>query len=100
MPQSLARAIDILVEGPRETADSTVLDGLRDSLDCLVIALAGDGKTGLDDVDAHTLERLGDAQFFILRHGGSGALFSITKGCIEYDKFVGVHDLLRMMLRF
>ena len=36
------------------------------------IAFRGDRKTGLDHIDAHLVQHLGDFQLFPMRHGGAG----------------------------
>ena len=46
------------------------------------------GKTGLDDVDAHVVEHLGDLDLFLERHGGAGALLAVAQGGVEYDDAV------------
>ena len=46
------------------------------------------GKAGLDDVDAHVVEHLGDLDLFLERHGGAGALLAVAQGGVEYDDAV------------
>jgi len=48
----------------------------------------GDRETGLDDVDAHVVEHLGDLELFLKRHGGAGALFAVAQGGVEYNEAV------------
>jgi hypothetical protein len=43
-----------------------------------LIAFRGDGETGLDHVDAHVVEHLGDLELFLERHGGAGALLAVA----------------------
>ena len=56
----LGAAVDILEAGAREAADHGVLGALGDLVDRGEIALGGDREAGLDDVDAHLVEQLGD----------------------------------------
>ena len=46
------------------------------------------GKAGLDDVDAHLIEQLGDFELFLMRHGGAGALLAVAQGGVEDDDAV------------
>jgi hypothetical protein len=46
------------------------------------------GKAGLDDIDAHVVEHLGDLEFFLEGHGGAGALFAVAQGGVEYNDAV------------
>ena len=74
----------------REREQTTLsLDPLGDLVDCLEVALRGDGEAGLDDVDAHLLQDLGDLDFFRDGHGGARRLLAIAKRGVEH------HDLLR-----
>ena len=47
----LAGAVDVLDARARQPADDRTLDDLRNFLDRLEIAIGGDGKPGLDDID-------------------------------------------------
>ena len=51
--------------------------------DRLEVAIAGDREAGLDDVDAHVVERLGDLQLFLERHRRARALFAIAQRGVE-----------------
>ena len=67
-------------ERPHTTA---FLVRLAISLHGVEIALGGDRKAGLDDVDAHLVEQLGDLELLLVRHGGAGALLAVAQGGVE-----------------
>ena len=54
------------------------------------------GKAGLDDVDAHRVENLGDLQLFLERHGGAGRLLAVAQGGVENDDAIGVVAIFRL----
>src|SRR6185369_11923883 len=81
-------AIDVLWVGARQACDVRVLGAAGDLADRLKVAFGGDGKAGLDDVDAHVIEHLGDRELFLERHGGAGTLLAIAQGGVEYDNAV------------
>ena len=81
-------AVDILRVRPRQAGDDRVLGAAGDLADRLEVAFGGDGKAGLDDVDAHVVEHLGDLDLFLERHGGAGALLAVAQGGVEYDNAV------------
>src|SRR5690606_36479201 len=66
----------------------------------LEIPLAGNGETGFDDIHPHPFQRLGDTQFFVLVHGGAGALLAVTQGGIEYDQAFFVHHRISPSMGF
>ena len=74
--------------GAREPADHGVLGALGDFVDGGEIAVRGDRKTGLDDVDAHLVEQLGDFELLLVGHGGAGALLAVAQGGVENDDAV------------
>ena len=45
----------------------------------------GDRKAGLDDVDAHVVEEVGDLQLLLEGHGGAGALLAVAQGGVENE---------------
>ena len=51
--------------------------------DGLEIAVRGDGEAGLDDVDAHGVEEVGDLDLLLERHGRAGALLAVAQGGVE-----------------
>ena len=54
-------------------------------LDGLEIAIGGDWKPGLDDIDTHFIERLGHLELFFQRHGRAGRLLAITQSGVENE---------------
>ncbi len=79
----LAGAIDIGVQCPRQPANGTVRDVPGHRLHRLEIAGTGDGKARFDNIHPHTLQCLGNADLFLLGHGGAGALLAVPQGGIE-----------------
>ena len=84
----LAGAVDILLAGAREARDDGALGAARDFLHGGEIAVRRDGETGLDDVDAHFVEQLGDFELLVEGHGGAGALLAVAQGGVEDDDAV------------
>jgi hypothetical protein len=80
-----AGAIDVLLAGAREAAHHRVLGALGDLLDGGEVALRGDREAGLDDVDPHGIEQLGDLELLFMRHGGAGRLLAVAQGGVEND---------------
>src|SRR5262249_46070995 len=52
------------------------------------VALGRDRKAGLDDVDAHLVEQLGDLELLLMGHGGARALLAVAQGGIEDEDAV------------
>ena len=77
------RANDVFAAGARQAGDGRILDRASDLAHRLEIAVRRDRKTGLDDVDAHLLERPGDPQFFLEVHRTAGRLLAITQRGVE-----------------
>ncbi len=65
-----------------------VLGALGDLVDGHEVAFRGDRETGLDDVDAHLVEQLGDLELLLMGHGGAGALLAVAQGGVEDDDAV------------
>ncbi len=84
----LGAAVDVLEGGARKSADHRVLGALGDLVHGGEIALRGDRKAGLDDVDAHLVEQLGDLELLLVGHGGAGALLAVAQGGVEDDDAV------------
>ena len=78
-------AVDVGVDGAREPGDGRVLDALGDGGHGLEIALGGDGKARLDDVDAHGIEAVGDLELLLEGHGRAGALLAVAQRGVEDD---------------
>src|SRR5580698_5326254 len=82
------RAFDVVRVGARQAGDNGVLGAPRDLAHGLEVAFRGDRETGLDDVDAHVVEHLGDLELFLEGHGGAGALLAVAQGGVEYNDAV------------
>src|SRR5262249_17294309 len=52
------------------------------------VALGRDRKAGLDDVDAHLVEELGDLELLLMGHGGARALLAVAQGGVEDEDAV------------
>ena len=78
-------AVDVLGMRARQAGDDGILGAAGDLADRLEIAFRGDRETGLDDIDAHVVEHLGDLDLFLKGHGRARALFAVTQGGVEYD---------------
>ncbi|MPL94951.1 hypothetical protein SDC9_41114 [bioreactor metagenome] len=87
----LPAAVDVLVIRAREAADHRILGVLRDIGHRFEIAFRGDREAGLDDVDAHLVESLGNLQLLVMGHRRAGRLFAVTQGGVENQDtgFVG-----------
>jgi hypothetical protein len=66
-------------------AHDRVLGALGDLLDGVEIAFRCDREAGLDDVDAHDIEQLGDLELLLMGHGGAGRLLAVPQGGVEND---------------
>src|SRR5947209_17161761 len=91
-------AIDVIERRPREAAHDSVLGALGDLMDCREIAVRGDRKSRLYDVDAHLIEQLGDFELLLVRHRRAGTLLAVTQGRVENDDAIllglsGGHEL-------
>ncbi len=84
----LGAAVDVLGRGAGEPADHGILGALGDLMDGGEVALRGDRKAGLDDVDAHVVEQFGDLELLLVGHGGAGALLAVAQGGVENDDAV------------
>ena len=74
--------------GARQAGDHSVPGAAGDLADGLEIAFRGDRETGLDHVDAHVVEHLGDLDLFLEGHGGAGTLLAVAQGGVENDDAV------------
>ena len=68
-----------------ETGYSCLLDAAGDRRDRLEIAVRSDREAGLDDVDAHLVEEIGDFELFLQCHPGAGRLFAVAQSRVEND---------------
>ena len=75
-------------EVAREAADDGVLGALGDLVDGVEIAFRRDREAGLDDVDAHLVEQLGDFELLLVGHGGAGRLLAVAQCGVENDDAV------------
>jgi hypothetical protein len=71
--------------------DARAADLAGDRADRVGVALTGDGKAGLDDVDAEVRKLMSHAEFLLVMHGAAGGLFAIAKGGIEEDDLIRGH---------
>ena len=76
-------AVDVGVDGAREPGNGRILDALGDRAHRLEIALRGNGKARLDDVDAHGVEAVGDLELLLEGHGRAGALLAVAQRGVE-----------------
>ena len=83
MAHSLPCPIDIGRDRASEAGNGSALDLLGHGHDGFEVAIGGNGKTSLDDVDAHLVERFGDLELFLQRHGGAGRLLAVAQGGVE-----------------
>ena len=82
----LAGAGDVGGDGAGEAGDDGVLHAPGDLAHRLEIAVRGDREAGLDDVDAHLVEEVGDLELLLERHGRAGALLAVAqRGVEDYD---------------
>ena len=86
--ERLAGAVDVLLPGAGEAADHGLPGALGDLVDGLEIAFGRDREAGLDDVDAHRVEHLGDLELLLVGHGGAGRLLAVAQGGVEDDDAV------------
>ena len=76
------------LKAARASPHDRVLGALGDLVHGGEIALRGDRKAGLDDVDAHLVEQLGDLELLLVGHGGARALLAVAQGGVEDDDAV------------
>ena len=56
---------------------------MGDGLDGGEIAVGGNGKAGLEDIDAKVGEGMGHLELLMLRHAAAGGLLAIAERCIK-----------------
>ena len=81
-------AVDVVGAGARQAADHGALDPLGDLRHRLEVAVGGDREAGLDDVDAHLVEELGDLELLFERHRRAGRLLAVAERGVEDDDAV------------
>src|SRR5919198_3118655 len=92
-------ALDVAVVRPAQAADGGLLHGIGDGAHRLEVAVGGGREARLDYVHAHALERARDAQLFVARHRGAGALLPVAHGGVEYDQALFAHGMSPWPLR-
>jgi len=83
--EGLGGPIDVGGTGPGEAADNRFLDDLGNLRNRFEIAVRGDRKAGLDDIDAHLVEELGDLHLLLEGHRCAGRLLAIAQRGVEDD---------------
>ena len=90
---SAARSMSCAPARARPQTTERLID-LGDLRDGLEVAVGGDRKARLDDVDAHLVEELGDLDLLVERHRGAGRLLAVAQGGVEDDDaFLGGRGL-------
>ncbi len=79
----LPATVDILVVGAAQPADHGVFRPLGNLAHRVEIAFRGNRKTGLDDIDTHLVEQLGDLELFLVGHGRAGRLLAVAQCRVE-----------------
>ena len=87
----LPAAVNVAVHAAAQTGDLNVARLFGDLAHGIKVALAGGGETGFHDVHAQHFELMGEAQFFLLVHGGAGGLLAVAEGGIKEIDAIG-HD--------
>src|SRR5262249_33512114 len=74
----LTGAIDVELSGPGKTAHDRGLDALGDFRHGQEVSLAGNGKSGLDDVNTPGIKKIRNLELLFKGHRGAGALLTIA----------------------
>ena len=97
--EGLGSRVDVLLNGAGETAYHGVVAGkLADLLNRDEVARAGNGETGLDDVDLQAQQLLCDEQLLLGVHGSAGRLLTVAQGGIKNCN-LSSHGFLQTGLR-
>ena len=91
--ERFASGVDILGDATGQAGDDRAFDLRGDGLHRLEVAVADHRETGFDHIDLQTGQLPGDLKLLTKIHRGSRALFSITKGGIEYDDSLCFHNV-------
>ena len=75
--------VDIVGHGAAERRDLGAAHFAGDAVDGVEVGRRGGGEAGLDAVDAHALEQLGDLQLLLSGEGDAGGLFAVAQGGIK-----------------
>src|SRR6185503_624981 len=97
--QRIDPALDVLVVGAAQARHGRVLDDVGDRPHRLEIAVRRGREACLDHVDAHALQRPGDAQLLVLGHGGAWGLLAVAHRGVEDDQVFGAHETLLVGMR-
>lgn len=80
-----ARGVDIGRDTTSQPANDGATHRAGDFPDRFKVSLAGDGKAGLDNVDAEAGQLAGDLQFLPLGHGRTGALLAVAQRRVKNE---------------
>ena len=83
--QGLGTAVNIHLMGAAQARNGACLDDLGDLANRFEVAIGGDGETGLNDIDPHLFQDLGQFELFIQAHGGTGRLLAVAHGGVKDD---------------
>ena len=83
--QRLPGAVDVLAGRAGKAGDSGIAQDTRDLAHGLEITVRGDGKAGLDHVDAQLFQHRGDAELLLQIHRAAGGLLPVAHGGVEDD---------------
>jgi hypothetical protein len=64
--------LDVFAFAAGERGDSSATDLAGDGLDGGEVAIRGDGKSGLENIDAEARNLVGQAEFLLVVHGTAG----------------------------
>ncbi len=90
----LAGAGDVGGNRAGEPGNDRLLHAPRNLRDSLEIALRSDWEAGLDNVDAHLVQDVGDLELLLQCHRRAGALLAVAERGVED------HDAVAVSLRF
>ncbi len=79
MAHGFAGAGDVAVDRTGKTRDSGAFGAARDLGYGFEITLGSDREAGLDDIDAHRVEKVGDFELGLEGHGSAGALLAVAQ---------------------
>ena len=88
--QGLCGTVDILVDSAREAAyDAVIACEAADLLHGLEVARTRNREAGLDDIDMHADELLGNHKLLFRVHGCAGGLLAVAEGGVEDCNLAG-----------
>ncbi len=96
----LGATVDVDLSGAAQARHRALGDDLGDLTDGLEIAIGGDWETGLDNVDAHVLQDLGELELLFQGHRGARRLLAVAHGGVEDDDAVALRLALSCGLVF